>query len=221
MTEPSSEPIRTILIEDSPVARAAFTEIVNQHPQLELIITAASWAEGKLALEKDYDLLITDLDLGDGTGLDFVTQASKAGGKKVIVITVLGDVKSVMASVQAGADGYVLKSAEADELNSAITTVLDGGSPISAAVAGHLLKQLRNDGPEIFSGSEKSEVKLTSREVEILTDLARGYTNKEVARDLGISPYTVAEHVKAIYKKMAVNTRSEAVSQAYRDGLIR
>lgn len=216
----NTEPIKTILIEDSPVARAAFTEIVQNHPRLDLVETAASWAEGREALKQDYGLLITDLDLGDGTGLDFVTQASEAGGKKVIVITVLGDVKSVMASVQAGADGYVLKSAEAGELTSAISTVLDGGSPISAAVAGHLLKQLRADGPAAEE-EKRSDVHLTSREVEILTHLAKGYTNKEVARDLGISPYTVAEHVKAIYKKMAVNTRSEAVSQAYRDGLIR
>ncbi|MCI5046127.1 MAG: response regulator transcription factor [Aquisalinus sp.] len=213
--------IRTILIEDVPMARAAFTDVIEQHPRLELVQAAASWAEGKRALERSYDLLITDLDLGDGTGLDFVEQASKAGDKKVIVITVLGDVKSVMASVEAGADGYVLKSAQPEELKSAISTVLEGGSPISAAVAGHLLKKIRSETADENSSTDTPVTRLTAREVEILTELARGFTNKEVARQLGISPYTVAEHVKAIYRKMAVSTRSEAVSQAYREGLIR
>ncbi|WP_306252228.1 response regulator transcription factor [Parvularcula sp. IMCC14364] len=213
--------IKTILIEDVPAARAAFTEVIDLHPRLHLVEAAASWAEGKKALEQDYDLLITDLDLGDGTGLDFVKQASASGDKKVIVITVLGDVKSVMASVEAGADGYVLKSAQPEELKSAITTVLEGGAPISAAVAGHLLKKIRSENtPQAIEG-DRPATRLTSREVEILTELARGFTNKEVARQLGISPYTVAEHVKAIYRKMAVSTRSEAVSQAYREGLIR
>ncbi|MCI5044903.1 MAG: response regulator transcription factor [Aquisalinus sp.] len=218
---PDAEKIRTILIEDVPLARAAFTDVIENHSRLELVEAASSWAEGKKALAQPFDLLITDLDLGDGTGLDFVEQASQAGDKKVIVITVLGDVKSVMASVEAGADGYVLKSAQPEELKSAITTVLEGGSPISAAVAGHLLKKIRSETDDSSTSDATPATRLTTREVEILTELARGFTNKEVARQLGISPYTVAEHVKAIYRKMAVSTRSEAVSQAYREGLIR
>jgi DNA-binding NarL/FixJ family response regulator len=219
MTETQGN-IRTILIEDVAMAREAFISVIEAHPKLELVTAAASWQQGADALKQDYDLLITDLDLGDGSGLDFIQQASETPDHKVIVITVLGDVKSVMMSVEAGADGYVLKSADPDELRSAIDTVLEGGSPISAAVAGHLLKRIRTKPVEASPEVAQKEAGLTDREVEILTELAKGFSNKEVGKRLEISPYTVAEHVKAIYKKMSVHSRSEAVSQAYRDGLL-
>ncbi|MEE9329219.1 MAG: response regulator transcription factor [Parvularculaceae bacterium] len=211
------EAIRTILIEDVASARQAFTDVIEAHPRLSLVGCAASYKEARKALETPHDLVITDLDLGDGSGLDFIRQTAKVEDRKVIVISVLGDVSSVMTSVQAGADGYVLKSANESELAEAITTVLEGGSPISPAVAGHLLRRIRAASPN----TPDKTTTLTAREIEILQLIARGNTNKEVAQRLKISPYTVAEHVKGIYRKMEVKSRGEAVSIAHRDGLLK
>lgn len=212
--------VRTILIEDTAPVRAEFAEAIEGHERLKLTGVAASYEEGSKILETDYDLLITDLNLGAGqSGIDFVRTARQQG-KTILVISVLSDVNNVLGAMEAGADGYVLKgtSSDAAELQDAVSIVLEGGSPISPKVAGHLIQRMRENPDQ--PGPNNAESRLTPREKEILITVAKGYTNKEVGQQLEISHYTVAEHVKAIYRKMEVKSRTEAVSLAYKDGLI-
>jgi len=124
----------------------------------------------------------------------------------------------VVQSIEAGADGYLLKGAEPAEAANAIRSVLDGGAPISPSVAGHILARMRgrDSVPPGASGPT-----LSPREIAVLTDLAKGFRYKEVARLQGISPNTVGDHVKSIYRKLAVSSRSEAVFEAVQAGLIR
>ncbi|MEO9600261.1 response regulator transcription factor [Parasphingorhabdus sp.] len=211
------------LAEDEPNAFERCAQIIEMHPRLELKASATSLREALALLQQDsvgYDLLVTDLRLGDGDGADLIRHWRSKGGKFAMVVTVFGDVDSVMRSVEAGADGYMLKSGTDYEMITAITTVLDGGSPISASVAGHLLKRLRNSGDADRMEEETDKPQLSAREIDILSDLARGLSYKEVARFRSISPHTVADHVKAIYRKMAVNSRGEAVFQAIQNGII-
>lgn len=210
---------RVLLVEDEPNAFARCEQIINAHPRLRLQASARSYTGACALLEQrrdEFDLLLTDLKLGDGDGSDLIRRWRLTGGEMAMVITVFGDVESVMRAVEAGADGYVLKSGSDFEMMTAISTVLDGGAPISAAVAGYLLNKLRKS-PEVV---EVDPVVLSDREREILSDLARGWSYKEVARQRDISPHTVADHVKAIYRKLAVNSRGEAVYRAVQDGII-
>ena len=215
---------RVLLVEDEPNAFARCEQIVLSHPRLDLQASARSYADACALLDAragEFDLLLTDLKLGDGDGSDLIRRWRQAEGRFAMVITVFGDVESVMRAVEAGADGYLLKSGSDREMTSAISTVLDGGAPISAAVAGYLLRKLRKDPESADSGKSHSPpVMLSEREREILADLARGLSYKEAARKRDISPYTVADHVKAIYRKLAVNSRGEAVYRAVQDGII-
>ena len=214
---------KVLLVEDEPSAFKRCANIVDQHPRLILARQATGFQQALRILDQcgaQLDLLLTDLKLGDGDGAELIRYWRSLGGKRAMVITVFGDVDSVMRAVEAGADGYLLKSGSDYEMMTAITTVLDGGAPISAAVAGHLLRRLRR--PEKNKGKQvnKSNVDLSAREIEILDDLARGQSYKEVARKRHISPHTVSDHVKKIYRKLQVGSRGEAVFKALQDGLI-
>ncbi len=144
------------------------------------------------------------------------------GRTKVIVISVFGDVRSVVRAIEEGADGYLLKDADAAHVAEAIETVLAGGAPLSPAVAGHILARMRR-GPEAVptAAAEPGAAALTAKEMQVLELLAKGRSFKEVAIAHRISQHTVGDHVKSIYRKLSVNSRGEAVFKAVQSGLIR
>ena len=132
---------------------------------------AASLACGRSLATKDCDVLLLDLALPDGSGLDLIREL-RAQGKhelKIIVISVFGDVKNVVNAIEAGADGYLLKGGEPTETERAIRDVLVGGAPISPAVAGHILARLRAQ-PTLAPLPSPSITSLTDKETEILTE---------------------------------------------------
>lgn len=216
-----TQPVRVLLVEDEENAFAWCADIVAGHPDLMLSGGATSLSEAMslLCAPLAFDLLLTDWSLGDGDAAPLLDRWNRLGGRAAMVITVLGDVDSVLRAVQAGADGYLLKSGSDYEVMNALTTVLAGGAPISAAVAGHLLQRIRNE-PPIDDIASSLHGRLSNREIEILKELAKGFSYKEVARNKSISPHTVADYVKVIYRKLSVNSRSEAVYEAVRGGLI-
>jgi len=122
-----------------------------------------------------------------------------------------GDEKSVVSALEAGADGYILK--DADHIGDAIVAVAKGHVPLTPSVAAHLLRRLRPNPSTVRK-------QLTPRETEILTCLAKGLSYRDVASMLSISYHTVTDHVKHIYKKLRVNSRSGAVYEGLRTGLI-
>ena len=212
-------PARVAIIEDDPVLREELALIVGLAPDLEVIGVADGLERGRVLLTRDIDVLLIDLALSDGSGIDLIRETSaRNAGIRIIVISVFGDARSVVQSIEAGADGYLLKGAEPAEAANAIRSVLDGGAPISPSVAGHILARMRGreTAPTGTTGPS-----LSPKEVAVLTDLAKGFRYKEVARLQGISPNTVGDHVKSIYRKLAVNSRSEAVFEAVQAGLIR
>ena len=203
------------ILEDSGPIRDHFQWILDQAPDLTLGPVATTLAEGEALLEAKPDLVLTDLGLPDGSGLDFIPRL-KAAGIHSLVITAFGDRETVLAALEAGADGYLLKDSATEEVLNGIRVTLEGGAPISAAAAVFLLERFRK--PQEAAITTPPADRLTPREQELLTLFARGHSYKSAARELGISPLTVGDHVKAIYRKLQVNSRGEAVFTAVQRG---
>lgn len=209
------------MLEDSGPVRDHFIALITQAQDLELCGVATCLTELAGLVASGPELVLTDLGLPDGSGLDAIP-ALKAQGIRALVITAFGDRDTVVAALEAGADGYLLKDSPAEAVLEGIRVTLDGGAPISAAAAVFLLEQLRRGA---VSGSSAagmaqpdSTERLTGREAQLLTLFSRGHSYKSAARELGISPLTVGDHVKAIYRKLAVNSRGEAVYAAVQRG---
>jgi DNA-binding NarL/FixJ family response regulator len=209
---------RVMVVEDDPAMRRSLCDKVERHAELCIVGAAGSLRDGRtLIAERDADVVLVDLGLPDGDGTELIRLAADRG-REVMVITVFGDDRHVIAAIEAGATGYLLKDADADGICDAILKQIDGGSPISPSIARRLLARFRpQDSP--VNGSEA--VHLTERETEVLQMVSRGLSNNEIASLLGMSFHTVASHVKHIYRKLAVGSRSEAVFEAVSQGIIR
>lgn len=208
------------LLEDSPAVRNHFIHILGEAEDMEVCGVATCLAELPAVMEQKPDLILTDLGLPDGSGLDHIP-AIRAAGIASLVITAFGDKETVLSALSAGANGYLLKDSDANTILEGIRVTLQGGAPISANAAVFLLEQLRNPAPANRSepkAAPKSKEHLTPREAELLSLFARGHSYKSAARELGISPLTVGDHVKAIYRKLEVNSRGEAVFEAVQRG---
>lgn len=172
------------------------------------------------------DVVLVDLGLPDGSGLEFIRAIRKRkSAVRVLVFTVLGDRQTINDALAVGADGFILKDAEPAELARAVRAARDGGVPISPKAAAQLLRAFREQAtiaaPDTSGSTGNEDYGLTNRERETLETLARGFTQREAAQILGVSHHTIVSHVKAIYQKMAVNSRSEAVFEAVQSGLIK
>lgn len=212
-----TEPRRIALLEDDENVAAHFVDIIDSDPSLVLDTQAGSIAQAQTILERKVDLVLTDIGLPDGSGLDFIRTLKSAQDCKILVVTAFGDRDTVVAALRAGADGYLLKDSTPEIILDGIHVTLMGGAPISASAAVYLLDRLRQSDAEETPPAVAAE-SLTRREVELLTVFARGQSYKEAARSLGISPLTVGNHVKAIYRKLEVTSRGEAVYVAMRRG---
>lgn len=216
------ETARIAILEDSRPVRDHFIHIVSGAEDMEVCGVATCLAELPSIMAEKPDLILTDLGLPDGSGLDHIP-GIKAAGIGSLVITAFGDRDTVLSALNAGADGYLLKDASTEEILEGIRVTLKGGAPISASAAVFLLEQLRNPQPTSAREPKPAEPiptaeRLTPRETELLGLFSRGHSYKSAARELGISPLTVGDHVKAIYRKLAVNSRSEAVFAAVQKG---
>ena len=211
---------RVAIIDDDPVVREHFTEIVHAAPFLVLDGAVGTLAAAEMLILEAPDLFLLDIGLPDGSGLDFIPKIKAGCDARILVVTSFGDRETVVAAVTAGADGYLLKDSGPNVVREGIAATLAGGAPISASAAVYLLERLR-PSPAHKSEVDASEATLlTPRETELLKLFAKGCSYKEAARVLTISPLTVGNHVKSIYRKLAVNSRSEAVFEAVNAGHI-
>ena len=217
---PENGPVVTIgIVEDDPVLRECLGQMVSEVPNFRLTGSAATIAEGFVLLDSSPDVMLVDLALPDGSGLDLIARArSTNSATRMLVLTVFADVRSVVSAIEEGADGYLLKEANVDQIASSINVVLTGGAPISPAVAGHILARIRRHNEH---KPTVAVTPLTAKELLILELLASGKALKEVAAKQGISVHTVGDHVKAIYRKLSANSRGEAIYKAVQAGIIR
>jgi len=208
--------LRVLVVEDHPLFRKGVVALLDTVPDVDVAGTAASGEEAvTLAGQLQPDLVLMDLQLPGMSGIE-ATRAIVAADPavRVLVLTLFEDEDSVFLALRAGARGYVLKDANEEELVGAIRAVARGEAVFGEAVAGRVLAFFAapRPAPKVFPT-------LTDREREILELIARGSPNPSIARTLSLSPKTVANYVSAIFAKLQVADRAEAMIRAREAGL--
>ncbi len=213
-------PLRTALVEDEAAFRGALASAVMQADGFELVGTAADLPDGLQLLRRVRpELLLVDLQLPSGSGLRLIeAAAAELPGTEVVVVTTLGDEDSVMAALAAGAVGYLLKQGQPHRLVEQLQSLREGGAPLSPVLARQLMRRLTP--PPAVAPAVSPDVALSEREAQILDAVARGYRYDEIAGQLGISLNTVSTHVKRCYRKLQAHSKTQALAQARRLGLI-
>lgn len=208
------------VVEDDPHYRAFVEDLVEAAPGLECVFVTESVVEAVVLFDaRAPDLCLVDLALMDGSGVELVRHVAATSTGRTLVLSVLGDQATVMEALKAGAHGYVLKDMPGPQIIESIRQTLAGFSPISPEVAVYLTRLLAAPtGSE--SDTDGSDVTLTEREAETLSIFARGLSYREAAEVLGVSPHTISDFVKKIYRKLNVHSRGEAVFEAQSLGLI-
>ena len=206
------------IIDDDDDLRRYLARALGSVAGLSVIFNAASLSEARAALAQNSpDICLVDLGLPDGSGIELTREIKSASSSKVLILTVLGDRQSVLASLEAGADGYLLKDTPPDQIARLLKAVMEGNTPISPQAATHLLRAFTDSAG---SAAAYDGDPITAREREVLNLFERGLSYAESAAALGISQNTVRAHVKSIYAKLDVRSRNEAVYEARNMGLL-
>ena len=218
----SSGRARVMVVEDDAVTRRLLCNAIEQESSLVLAGACDTVACALLWLKLNQcDLLLTDLGFPDGSGLLIIDACQRLNPQAdIMVITMSSDEDKVLACIEAGASGYVLKEAGHQEVLRAVLEVLNGGSPISPMIARKVLTRMRLQRTLAAGPVASGWTSLTRREAAILQLIARGSSYAKVASALGLSIGTVQTHIKHIYGKLSVHSRSEAVHEARRRGLL-
>lgn len=212
--------IKVMLVDDQNLVRKGVRSLLELSEEIEVIAEAADGAEAiRMIPEAAPDVVLLDMRMPGLSGLDVLRNlAAKESLPPTIILTTFDDDELVLAGIQAGARGFLLKDVALAELVNAIKTVADGGSIVKPAVTQRLLKGLEKLHNE-FSSLDQPDP-LTERETEILRLMAGGYSNKEIANSLGVAEGTVKNHVSNILSKMGVRDRTRAVLKAFELGQI-
>lgn len=217
----SPQPCRVMVVEDDVVTRRLLCGAIERQPSLELVGAFGTVADAQHHLERvGVDLLLTDLGLPDGSGLAVIRSCRRlAPEADIMVITLSSEEEQVLACIEAGASGYVLKESGPIDILRSIVEMRAGGSPISPLIARKVLARMRGHALNVGT-CPSADAALTRRESVILELIARGGTYAKVAQALGLSVGTVQTHIKHIYAKLSVHSRTEAIIEAQRRGLI-
>jgi len=232
-------PWSVLVVEDDSQARRFFEDSVQRSPQLlwlagmGTVREAMDWLATAPVVP---DVLLIDLGLPDGSGLDVIRAAvTRYPHCEPLVVSVFGDEDNVLASIEAGAVGYIHKDAAPEDIAQTILEMKAGASPISPMIARRVLQKYRSlkaSGmalgvgagaglhAERTPGAVLPPTLLSTREQEVLTLIARGFSYAEIARLKGLSVYTIQTHIKNLYGKLAVHSKNEAVFEATRLGLL-
>ena len=205
--------IRVLLADDHPVVRAGLRAVLESEPDIEVIDDVAT---AEAAVERvrsgDIDVVLMDLQFGPGMdGSAATRQITQSGGAaRVIILTTYDTEADILAAVEAGASGYLLKDAPPEELTAAVRAAAGGQPALAPAVAGRLIERIRVPAQA-----------LSARETEVLILVADGLSNQQIAARLFLSQATVKSHLVHIFAKLEVDSRTAAAAVAVRRGLIR
>ncbi|HEY5490207.1 MAG TPA: response regulator transcription factor [Gemmatimonadaceae bacterium] len=205
--------IRVLVVDDHPVVRHGLMAILRWEQDIELVGEAADGAEAvRMILDHQPDVVLLDLRLPQLSGVEVMRRVrGKAPGTRFLVLTTYDTDEYIAPALAAGANGYLLKDVEPDELSRGIHALMQGGAALEPKVAAHVLGHLVDD--EAGDG-------LSEREMDVLRLLPSGSSNKTIAAQLGLSENTVKSHISHLFSKLGVQSRAEAVSAAMQRGLL-
>jgi DNA-binding NarL/FixJ family response regulator len=222
----ADKPIRVIIVDDHDIVREGLRRILDKRDDIEVVGEAVSAEEGVDLIKMHHpDISLVDIQLPGMSGIELTAEAKKINPDgEIVVLTMFDDREIAQQAIRAGAIGYVLKANANQQLLDAIDAAYKGESLISPSVARKLVEVLAAM-PEPKEPLDKDKLpepynQLTKREMEVLREIAENKSNREVADDLFISEHTVKAHVKAIFRKLQIDDRTQAVIMAHKDGLV-
>jgi DNA-binding NarL/FixJ family response regulator len=214
-----TQPVRVVLADDHAVVRKGIREFLEAEGDIQVVAEAADGQQAMaLVAEHQPDVAVLDIQMPGVSGIEATRQIKgEHPDVQVLILTAYDDDPYIFALLQAGASGYVLKTAGSSDLVQAVRAVHRGESALDPAVAQKVVQQLTSGRP---LGAQSVAEALTEREVEVLHLVAKGLTNKAIGQALGISDRTVQGHLANIYGKLGVSSRTEAVTEALKQGWI-
>ena len=211
-----TDPIRIVVADDHPIVRAGIVGLLEQAPGIEVVGEAADGAEAvELAASEHPDLVLMDLRMPGVDGASATASIVAAGhGTRVLVLTTYETDDHILAAIEAGASGYLLKAAPQAEILAGIRAVAAGETVLAPSIAAKLVSRVRADAASVAPPA------LSPREHEVLALVAEGRSNPEIARALYIGEATVKTHLLHAFEKLGVNDRTRAVTRAMELGLL-
>lgn len=218
-----STPVAVALVEDEPEVRERFVQAIAANPQLRLLqACATATAMQRWLLDNPVDVLLVDLGLPDRPGLDVIRHARRVQpGCDVMVISAFADAAHMVQAFEAGACGYLVKDGTQAELARHVLDLHAGGSPMSPVIARQLLARWQGQTPAATKARAPLVLDaLSPRELDVLRLVARGCNYQETGSCLDIATSTVQAHVRNLYRKLDVHSKTEAVYEARQLGLL-
>lgn len=216
-----SDLLRIAIVDDDPGVRASLEKTLGLFAGCRCVGRFASGEDALSGLPKcQPDVVLMDINMPRIDGIECVRRLKPDhDAMEFIMLTVYEDTESIFRALAAGASGYLLKRAGVGELEAAVRQVHAGGSPMTAHIARKVVQRFRQPEarPQSPAASDTESEQLTPRQQEILEHLARGLLYKEIAEALGISYETVNNHIRQIYKKLHIRSRSQAVAKYFQD----
>ncbi len=206
VTHPRS--IRVALVEDQAVLCRSWAQIIESFGGFECVCTCASAEEAvRVIPDARPDVILMDIRLPRMSGIECTSRLKVLlPATPIVILTVLDDDELIFRALEAGADGYLLKRSKPADLRAALLDVLNGGAPMSSAIARRVVRSFQRPPAD-----PRNEAHLSTREIEVLGLLSRGLSNKEIADQMRLSVETVRSYLKTIYEKLHVHCRTEAV----------
>jgi DNA-binding NarL/FixJ family response regulator len=208
---PEANRIRVLLAEDHAIVRRGLEQLLATAPDIEVVAAAANGSEAvDLSATHGPDVVLMDLEMPEVDGIEATRRICAAGRSRVVVLTSFSDSERILAALDAGAVGYLLKDAEPDELLRGVRAAARGESPLTPRAASAVLRA---------RVAQRPVRQLSDRQRTILAMVAAGKQNKHIARELEISEKTVKAHLTAIFQALDVTDRTQAALWAQRHGL--
>ena len=205
---PAAGPIKVALVEDKPSTRESWTRLINSFPDFTCACACMTGEEALRVIPTvKPDVILMDIFLPRMSGIECTVRLKEALPEtQIVILTAMDDQELVFMALEAGADGYLLKRTKPADLRTGLLDVLRGGAPMTSQIARRVIESFRRKAE-----TRDETVKLSVREEQILVLLSQGYSNKLIADKLELSIDTVCSHLKRVFEKLHVSSRTEAV----------
>ena len=210
-----------LVVDDHPMMRRALMQLLELEDDLNPIAEASSGRQAiSMAQELQPDLIMMDLNMPEMDGIETIKRLRDVKcDSRILVFTVSDDQLDVQRTLKSGADGYLLKEVNPQDLYNGIVETLNGGAAMNPSIALKTLKLLRSSA-KAEGDFVPEEINLTAREIEVLEQLSKGLSYSIIAQNLFLSPYTVRKHIENIYGKLQVHSKLEPIQKAQKNKLI-